>query len=57
VLDVLVTGLPHGEQPVMFPQLRGYYLAKALARSGLRAEFRQLPQPSTAAGTRHAIGL
>jgi hypothetical protein len=30
----------------MFPQVRGYYLAKYLARSGLRAEFRQLPQPS-----------
>jgi hypothetical protein len=46
VLDVLVTCLPHGDEPVIFPQVRGYYLAKYLARSGLRAEFRQLPQPS-----------
>jgi hypothetical protein len=44
-LDVLVTCYAHGDTPRNFPQVRGYYLAKHLARSGLRAEFRQLPQP------------
>ena len=42
-LDVLVTCLPHTERLSMFPEVRGYYLAKHLARSGLRAEFRPLP--------------
>jgi hypothetical protein len=45
-LDVLVTCSPHSEQLTLFPQVRGFYLAKHLARSGLRAEFRQLPVPS-----------
>jgi hypothetical protein len=45
VLDVVVTCLPHEPELAIFPQVRGYYLAKHLARSGLRAEFRQLPQP------------
>jgi hypothetical protein len=29
----------------LFPQVRGFYLAKHLQRSGLKAEFRPLPQP------------
>jgi len=45
-LDVLVTCHPYSDQPTKFPQVRGFYLAKHLARSGLRAEFRQLPAPS-----------
>jgi hypothetical protein len=69
MLDVLVTWLPRGDAPVTFPQVRGYYLTKHLARSGLRAEFRQLPLVvreqaaakfefrDVVARTRHAIGL
>ena len=45
MIDVLVTCFPHGPDLTLFPQVRGYYLAKHLARSGLRAEFRQLPLP------------
>jgi hypothetical protein len=47
-LDVLVTCHDHGDRLQIFPQVRGYYLAKHLARSGLRAEFRQLPAPGVA---------
>ncbi len=42
-LDVLVTCHPHAPTPQIFPQVRGFYLARHLARSGLRAQFRQLP--------------
>ena len=42
-LDVLVTCHPHAPTPQYFPQVRGFYLARHLARSGLRAQFRQLP--------------
>jgi hypothetical protein len=45
MLDVLVTCLRHGDSLSQFPQVRGYYLARHLARAGLRAEFRHLPQP------------
>jgi hypothetical protein len=45
LIDVLVTCHPHDERVVSFPQVRGHYLAKHLERSGLRAEFRQLPAP------------
>jgi hypothetical protein len=45
VLDVLVTCYPHAPEPSYFPEVRGHYLAKHLARSGLRAEFRSLPAP------------
>lgn len=48
MLDVLVTCYPHSNTLALFPQVRGYYLAKHLARSGLRAEFRQLPLSSLA---------
>lgn len=49
MLDVLVTCHPHTSEVTMFPQVRGYYLAKHLARLGLRAEFRQLPVRRTRA--------
>ena len=42
-LDVLVSCHPHAPTPQYFPQVRGFYLARHLARSGLRAQFRQLP--------------
>jgi hypothetical protein len=45
VLDVLVTCYPHSGVPSCFPEIRGHYLAKHLARSGLDAEFRSLPLP------------
>jgi glycosyltransferase involved in cell wall biosynthesis len=45
MIDVLVTCFPHGDSVSLFPQVRGYYLARHLARAGLRAEFRQLPLP------------
>jgi len=48
VLDVLVTCLPHAPEPTFFPQVRGYYLAKHLARAGVTSEFRQLPLPDAA---------
>jgi hypothetical protein len=46
-LDVLVTCRPHRGVPdlSLFPQVRGYYLAKHLRRSGLNAEFHPLPRP------------
>lgn len=44
-LDVLVTCHPHDPELKYFPQVRGHYLARHLAASGLRAEFRQLPLP------------
>ena len=47
MLDVLVTCHPHAPEPSFFPQVRGHYLAKHLARSGLQAEFRNLPSPGT----------
>lgn len=46
MLDVLVTCHAHADEPSLFPQVRGFYLAKHLALAGLRAEFRQLPAPS-----------
>jgi len=46
MLDVVVTCVRHGPEIATFPQVRGYYLAKHLARSGVDAEFRQLPLPS-----------
>ena len=45
MIDVLVTCFPHGDSVSLFPQVRGHYLARHLARAGLRAEFRQLPLP------------
>jgi hypothetical protein len=42
-LDIVVTCHPHFTEPTIFPQVRGHYLAKHLARAGLRAEFQQLP--------------
>lgn len=46
MLDVIVTCLPHSDEVTMFPQVRGYYLAKYLAHWGhLRAEFHPLPLP------------
>src|SRR4051812_29746508 len=45
MLDVLVTCHPHAGEPSYFPEVRGFYLAKHLARSGLRAEFHSLPVP------------
>ena len=48
MIDVLVTCFPHGDSVSLFPQVRGYYLARHLARAGLRAEFRQLPLPGFA---------
>lgn len=44
-LDVLVTCFEHDRELVHYPQVRGHYLAKQLAKAGLRAEFRHLPQP------------
>jgi hypothetical protein len=46
-LDVLVTCRSHRGVPglSLFPQVRGYYLAKHLRRSGLNAEFLPLPRP------------
>lgn len=46
-LDVLVTCRSHRGTPELsvFPQVRGYYLAKHLRRSGLNAEFLPLPRP------------
>lgn len=45
MIDVLVTCRPHGEELLLYPQIRGYYLARHLSQIGLRAEFRQLPLP------------
>ena len=45
MIDVLVTCSRHGDSVSLFPQVRGYYLARHLARASLRAEFRQLPLP------------
>jgi hypothetical protein len=45
MLDVLVTCLGPADTISSFPQVRGYYLARHLARAGLQAEFRQLPLP------------
>jgi hypothetical protein len=35
--------MPHGDGISVFPQVRGFYLAKHLALSGVTAEFRHLP--------------
>jgi hypothetical protein len=43
VLEVLVTCMPHAHQLVLFPQVRGFYLAKHLRLSGVKAEFSHLP--------------
>jgi hypothetical protein len=46
MIDVLVTCYLHTGKVSVFPEVRGHYLAHHLARSGLTAEFRQLPVPS-----------
>jgi glycosyltransferase involved in cell wall biosynthesis len=46
MMDVLVTCFDHGSSMRYFPQVRGHYLAHHLRRSGINAEFRQLPAPS-----------
>lgn len=50
-LNVLVTCRPHTTSAALslFPQVRGYYLAKHLRQSGLAAEFLPMPQPGIAA--------
>ncbi len=47
MLDVLVTCNPRPKRPWLsvFPQVRGFYLAKYLRRSGLKAEFLPLSCP------------
>lgn len=45
ILDVVVTCRHYADELLYYPQIRGYYLAKHLARLGLDAEFRQLPLP------------
>lgn len=45
MIDVLVTCHRYTKGVTSFPEVRGHYLAKHLARSGLTAEFRPLPVP------------
>ena len=50
MLDVLVTCHPHAGEPSDFPQVRGFYLAKHLARSGLRPSSTACPCRARSAG-------
>jgi hypothetical protein len=45
VTDVLVTCHAHDPELKLFPQVRGYYLAKHLRAAGIDARFAQLPVP------------
>lgn len=47
MIDVLVCCLAHEGRPPLscYPQIRGHYLAKYLAKIGLSAEFRSFPCP------------
>lgn len=45
MLDVLVACHPHSEELSLFPEVRGFYLAKHLCRIGLKARFAHFPAP------------
>lgn len=45
MLDILVACHPHSEELSLFPEVRGFYLAKHLSRIGLKARFTQFPAP------------